>query len=81
MKDNAIECDYEAIHVNILCTFSASPFTLKSSLKYSTEVVLNSEEESLAEYMEGLPSSSGDSFEKYRRQVGLILPFFFPSHM
>ncbi|KAL3869783.1 hypothetical protein ACJMK2_042420 [Sinanodonta woodiana] len=42
----------------------ASPFQLRSSLKYSTNVVLTSEEESLAEYIDGLQSSSADSAEK-----------------
>lgn len=48
----------------------ASPFQLKSSLKYSTDVVLTSEEESLAEFVGGLPSSSGDSFEKPQTRHG-----------
>lgn len=45
------------------------PFQLKSSLKYSTDVVLTSEEESLAEFVGGLPSSS-DSQEMSRKQIG-----------
>ncbi|KAK3580968.1 hypothetical protein CHS0354_006995 [Potamilus streckersoni] len=45
-------------------TKKASPYQLRSSLKYSTNVVLTSEEESLAEYIDGLQSSSADSAEK-----------------
>ncbi|KAL4230692.1 hypothetical protein ACF0H5_011068 [Mactra antiquata] len=47
----------------------ASPFQLKSSLKYSTDVVLTSEEESLAEFVGGLPSSS-DSLDKPKQRYG-----------
>lgn len=46
-----------------------SPFQLKSSLKYSTDIVLTSEEESLAEFVGGLPSSS-DSLDKPKKQYG-----------
>ncbi|WAR24008.1 CS044-like protein [Mya arenaria] len=45
----------------------ASPFQLKSSMKYSTDVILTSEEESLAEFVGGLPSSS-DSMDKPKQQ-------------
>ncbi|XP_060594668.1 serine/arginine repetitive matrix protein 2-like isoform X2 [Ruditapes philippinarum] len=48
----------------------ASPFQLKSSLKYSTDVVLTSEEESLAEFVGGLPSSSDSMDIKPKRQYG-----------
>ncbi|KAH3697406.1 hypothetical protein DPMN_084907 [Dreissena polymorpha] len=54
-----------------------SPFQLKSSMKYSTDVVLTSEEESLAEFVGGLPSSS-DSLEKpkqrFKRRPGRHTP-------
>lgn len=50
-----------------------SPFQLKSSLKYSTDVVLTSEEESLAEFVGGLPSSS-DSLEKPKKQASYGRP-------
>ncbi|XP_053394111.1 serine/arginine repetitive matrix protein 1-like isoform X2 [Mercenaria mercenaria] len=48
----------------------ASPFQLKSSLKYSTDVVLTSEEESLAEFVGGLPSSSDSMDIKPKQQYG-----------
>ena len=41
-------------------------------MKYSTDVVLTSEEESLAEFVGGLPSSSGDSFERPQKKVRIV---------
>ncbi|OWF34810.1 uncharacterized protein C19orf44-like [Mizuhopecten yessoensis] len=50
---------------------SASPFLLKSSQRYSTDVVLSSEEESLAEFITGLDADSSEDgkIREYMKRI------------
>ncbi|XP_060082195.1 uncharacterized protein C19orf44 homolog [Ylistrum balloti] len=50
---------------------SGSPFLLKSSQRYSTDVVLSSEEESLAEFITGLDADSSEDgrIKEYMKRI------------